>query len=62
MTIERTEAIRFHEQGTLDAVTKWISGHGDGLAEWFKNVRRQYQVDRANVADSQQESPESTTQ
>lgn len=51
MTIERIEGIRFHEQGTLDAVTRWISGHGDGLAEWFKNVRRQYQVDRANVAD-----------
>jgi hypothetical protein len=51
MTIERNERIRFHEQGTLDAVTRWISSHGDGLAEWFKNVRRQYQADRANVAD-----------
>lgn len=51
MTIERNEAIRFHEQGTLEAVTRWISSHGDGLAEWFKNVRRQYQADRANVAD-----------
>lgn len=51
MTIERNEQIRFHEQGTLDAVTRWISSHSDGLAEWFKNVRRQYQVDRANVAE-----------
>jgi len=53
MTIERTEGIRFHEQGTLDAVTRWIASHSDGLAEWFKNVRRQYQIDRANVADGQ---------
>jgi hypothetical protein len=29
----------------LDRVTS------DGIAEWFKNVRRQYQVDRANVAE-----------
>jgi hypothetical protein len=53
MTIERNETIKFHEKGTLDAVTRWISSHGDGLAELFKNVRRQYQVDRANVADGQ---------
>jgi hypothetical protein len=51
MSIERNERIKFHEQGTLDAVTRWISSHHDGIAEWFKNVRRQYQVDRANVAD-----------
>src|SRR5512143_417527 len=51
MSIERNEPIRFHEKGTLDAVTRWISGHPDGIAEWFKNVRRQYQVDRANVAE-----------
>src|SRR5262245_66680769 len=51
MNIERNEGIRFHERGTLDAVTRWIATHYDGLAEWFKNVRRQYQVDRANVAD-----------
>lgn len=50
MSIERNEPIRFHEQGTLDAVTKWMATHHDGIAEWFKNVRRQYQVDRANVA------------
>jgi hypothetical protein len=52
MTIERTEGIRFHERGTLEAVTRWISSHNDGIAEWFKNVRRQYQIDRANVAES----------
>ncbi len=51
MTIERSEPIRFHPKGTLDAVTRWISDHGDGIAEWFKNVRRQYQADRANVLD-----------
>ena len=50
MSIERNEGIRFHEKGTLDAVTRWIATHHDGIAEWFKNVRRQYQVDRANVA------------
>src|SRR5437667_10553311 len=53
MTIERTEEIQFHKQGTLDAVTKWIASHSDGLAEWLKNVRRQYQIDRANVPDGQ---------
>lgn len=51
MSIERNETIRFHEQGTLTAVTRWIAAHHEGIAEWFKNVRRQYQVDRANVAD-----------
>ena len=53
MSIERNETIRFHEQGTLDAVTRWIAAHHDGIAEWFKNVRRQYQVDRANVPDEE---------
>jgi len=51
MSIERSEAIRFHEKGTLNAVTRWIAAHHEGIAEWFKNVRRQYQVDRADVAD-----------
>jgi len=51
MSIERTEGIRFHEQGTLEAVTRWIANHADGISEWFKNVRRQYQVDRANVPE-----------
>jgi hypothetical protein len=51
MSIERNETIRFHEKGTLNAVTRWIAQHHEGIAEWFKNVRRQYQVDRANVPD-----------
>jgi len=51
MSIERNESIRFHERGTLTAVTRWMAAHHEGIAEWFKNVRRQYQVDRANVAD-----------
>jgi hypothetical protein len=52
MSIERNEPIRFHEKGTLEAVTRWIAMHHDGVAEWLKNVRRQYQVDRANVAEN----------
>jgi hypothetical protein len=52
MAIERNEPIRFHEQGTLEAVTRWIATHHDGIAELLKNVRRQYQVDRANVAEN----------
>ncbi len=52
MTIERNEPIHFHEKGTLEAVTRWIATHHDGIAEWLKNVRRQYQVDRANVAEN----------
>ncbi|MFZ1975122.1 MAG: hypothetical protein WAU89_19910 [Candidatus Acidiferrales bacterium] len=52
MTIERNEPIRFHEKGTLEAVTRWIATHHDGIAEWLKNVRRQYQVDRADVAEN----------
>src|SRR5437762_6049918 len=53
MSIERNEPIRFHKQGTLYDVTRWIASHSDGVAEWMKNTRRQYQVDRANVADGQ---------
>ena len=49
--IERNEPIKFHERGTLEAVTRWIANHYDGIAEWLKNVRRQYQVDRANVQE-----------
>lgn len=52
MNIERNEPIRFHEKGTLEAVTRWMVSHHDGIAEWFKNVRRQYQADRANVAEN----------
>lgn len=47
--IERNERIRFHEKGTLEAVTRWMASDYDGIAEWLKNVRRQYQTDRANV-------------
>jgi hypothetical protein len=50
-TIERDERIQFHEQGTLTAVTRWVSGHDEGVAEWLKNARRAYQADRANVQD-----------
>ena len=49
MAIERDAQIRFHPEGTLNAVTRWISGHHEGVAEWFKNARRAYQADRANV-------------
>ena len=52
MGIERNEPIHFHEKGTLEAVTRWIATHHDGIAEWLKNVRRLYQVDRANVAEN----------
>jgi len=49
--IERDPQIRFHTEGTLRAVTRWVSGHEQGLAEWLKNTRRAYQGDRANVAE-----------
>lgn len=51
MAIERDPAIQFHPQGTLQAVTRWIARHEDGLAEWAKNIRRAYQPDRADVAE-----------
>src|SRR5712692_7992856 len=51
MAIERDPNIKFHEQGTLNSVTRWIGAHDEGLAEWFKNVRRAYQSDRADVAE-----------
>jgi len=51
MNIERDKQIRFHEMGTLDAVTRWIRGHDEGLAEWLKNARRAYQRDRADVEE-----------
>jgi hypothetical protein len=52
MTIERDPDLRFHGQGTLVAVTRWISNHDEGLAEWLKNTRRAYQPDRADVAET----------
>lgn len=52
MSIERDErGIKWHDLGTLHAVTRWINTHAEGLAEWLKNVRRAYQSDRANVPD-----------
>src|SRR5882762_10068658 len=53
MTIERDSTIKFHELGTLNAVTRWITTHDEGIAEWLKNARRAYQTDRSNVADDQ---------
>lgn len=55
MTIERDKRIQFHERGTLEATTRWISQHDEGLAEWLKNARRAYQVDRADVRKEHQE-------
>jgi hypothetical protein len=49
MTIERVGKIFFDDQGTLMASTRWISTHDEGIAEWLKNARRAYQVDRSNV-------------
>jgi hypothetical protein len=51
--IQRDANIRFHELGTLTSVTRWISQHSIGLAEWLKNTRRAYQADRANVPEDQ---------
>jgi hypothetical protein len=52
MTIQRDEGgIKFHELGTLHSVTRWITSHYEGLAEWLKNARRAYQSDRADVSD-----------
>jgi len=49
--IERDAQIKFHEQGTLNAVTRWIATHDEGIAEWLKNARRAYQTDRASVSE-----------
>ena len=51
MSIERDKGIEFHEEGTLNAVTRWISSHDEGIAEWLKNGRRAYQPDRGSVGD-----------
>lgn len=51
MSIERDANITFDPQGTLRATTRWVSQHDEGLPEWLKNVRRAYQIDRANVSD-----------
>lgn len=52
MAIERDASIVFENQGTLIASTRWISTHDEGIAEWLKNVRAAYQVDRANVGEA----------
>ncbi len=49
--IERDPEVMFHTLGTLTTITGWISGHDEGLAEWFKNARRAYQSDRADVTE-----------
>jgi hypothetical protein len=51
MSVERDPNITFDPEGTLRATTRWVSHHEEGLAEWLKNVRRAYQIDRANVSD-----------
>lgn len=51
MTIERDRHIRFHELGTLDAVTRWVSRHDEGIAEWLKNARAATRADRGKVAE-----------
>jgi len=52
ITIERVGKIFFDDLGTLIASTRWISTHDEGIAEWLKNTRRAYQMDRANVTES----------
>ena len=51
MAIERVGKIFFDDLGTLIASTRWISTHDEGIAEWLKNTRRAYQIDRANVPE-----------
>jgi hypothetical protein len=51
MSIERDPTIEFHDFGTLTSVTRWIRTHDEGIAEWLKNARRAYQIDRANVEE-----------
>lgn len=54
MSIDRDQSIRFHEQGTLVAVTRWITDHHDGISEWLKNARSAYQIGRGNVEQKHQ--------
>lgn len=51
MPIERVGKIFFDDLGTLTASTRWISTHDEGIAEWLKNTRRAYQIDRAKVLE-----------
>jgi len=50
ISIERDGKIRLHIKGTLKSVTRWVTTHEQGIAEWLKNTRRAYFPDRANVA------------
>ena len=43
MNIERDRGLEWDAEGTLNNVTRWISGHDEGIAEWLKNVRRAHQ-------------------
>lgn len=52
MAIERDPQIEFHEHGTLTAVTRWVTTHDEGVAEWLKNARRAFQPDRADVDEN----------
>jgi hypothetical protein len=52
ISIQRDPGIRFHELGTLTSVTRWVSSHDEGIAEWLKNSRRAYQRDRADVKET----------
>ena len=52
LSIERDENIVFDDLGALIASTRWISTHDEGIAEWMKNARLAYQIDRANVIDA----------
>lgn len=54
MSIDRDQSIRFHEQGTLVAVTRWVTDHHDGVSEWLKNARSAYQAGRGNVEQKHQ--------
>lgn len=47
--IERDKKIQLHIKGTLKSITRWVTIHEQGIAEWLKNTRRTYFPDRANV-------------
>jgi len=49
MTLQTINRLPIHDLGTLQGLTRWISNHEEGIAEWLKNVRSAYQEGRANV-------------
>lgn len=51
MSIERDRGLEWDAEGTLNNVTRWISGHDEGIAEWLKNVRRAYQSRLRSLRD-----------